>query len=40
MGKLNYIAFVSMPTIIKEGIMTLINPKKPNLKVYTFNNIQ
>jgi DNA-binding NarL/FixJ family response regulator len=40
MGKLNYIAFVSMPTIIKEGIMTVLNPKKRNLKAYTFNNIQ
>lgn len=40
MGKLNYIAFISMPIIIKEGIMTVLNPKKRNLKAYTFNNIQ
>ena len=40
MGKLNYIAFVSMPTIIKEGIMTVLNSKKFNLKANTFNNIQ
>jgi DNA-binding NarL/FixJ family response regulator len=40
MGKLNYIAFVSMPTIIKEGIMTVLNSKKLNLKANTFNNIQ
>lgn len=42
MGKLNYIAFVSMPIIIKEGIMSVLNlnPKKRNLKAYTFNTIQ
>ena len=40
MGKLNYIAFISMPPIIKEGIMTILNPKKLNLKAYTFNDIQ
>lgn len=40
MGKLNYIAFVSMPTIIKEGIITVLNTKKRNLKAYSFNNIQ
>jgi DNA-binding NarL/FixJ family response regulator len=40
MGKLNYIAFVSMPTIIKEGIITVLNSNKLNLKAYTFNNIQ
>lgn len=40
MGKLNYIAFIFMPVIIKEGIMSVLNPKRPNLKAYTFNTIQ
>jgi len=40
MGKLNCIAFISIPVIIKEGIMSVLNPKNPNLKTDTFNTIQ
>lgn len=40
MGGLNYIAFVAVSVILKEGIMAILNYGKFNFKAYDFNNIQ
>lgn len=40
MKKLSYIAFVSMPIIIKEGITVVLNTSKFSLKSFAYNDIQ
>jgi len=40
MEKLKHIAFVALPTLIKEGVISILKSQKMNFKIYSFENFQ
>lgn len=40
MEKLKYIAFVALPTLLREGVFSILKSQNMNFKIYIFDNFQ